>query len=61
MVHKGEVHLYSSIEPELIFDDQKSYMKQLVSSLTGKMTKVQWKQEQLQDPEIGPILKLVME
>ena len=36
-------------------------MKQLVSSLAGKMTKSQWQKEQLQDPEIGPVLRLVME
>ena len=49
-----------SIEPELIFDDPKIYMKQLVSKLTGKMTKTQWKSEQQSDPEIGLVLKLVM-
>ena len=36
-------------------------MKQLISNLAGKMTKAQWKQEQLEDPEIGPVLKLMME
>ena len=36
-------------------------MKQLISNLAGKMTKAQWKQEQLEDPGIGPILKLLME
>ena len=36
-------------------------MKQLISNLAGKMTKTQWKQEQLEDPEIGPVLKLMME
>ena len=36
-------------------------MKQLVSNLAGKMTKSQWKQEQLEDPEIGPVLRLVQE
>ena len=49
------------MEPELIFDDQKIYMKHLVSNLAGKMMKTQWKQEQLQDPHIGPVLKLVIE
>ena len=61
VVHKGEINSSSYIEPELIFDDQKIYMKHLVSNLAGKMMKTQWKQEQLQDPEIGPVLKLVME
>ena len=46
VVHKGEVNSSSNIEPELIFDDHKIYMKQLVSNLAGKMTKNQWKQEQ---------------
>ena len=61
VVHKGEINSSSYIEPELIFDDQKIYMKHLVSNLAGKMMKTQWKQEQLQDPDIGPVLKLVME
>ena len=61
IVHKGEVNSNGNIEPELIFDDEKIYMKQLVSNLAGKMTKTQWKQEQLEDPEIGPVLKLMME
>ena len=36
-------------------------MKQLISNLAGKMTKAQWKQEQLEDPEIGPVLRLLMD
>ena len=56
VVNKGEMNSTSSIEPELLFEDRKIYMKQLVSSLTGKMTKTQWQKEQLKDPEIGPIL-----
>ena len=31
VVHKGEVNIVGLIEPELIFDDPKMYMKQLVS------------------------------
>ena len=42
VVHKGEMNSNSSIEPELLFDDRKIYMKQLISSLAGKMTKTQW-------------------
>ena len=61
VVHKGEVNSNSNIEPELIFDDEKIYMKQLVSDLPGKTTKTQWKKEQLEDPEIGPVLKLLLE
>ena len=61
VVHKGEMNSTSSIEPELLFEDRKIYMKQLVSSLAGKMTKTQWQNEQLKDPEIGPILRLVLE
>ena len=60
VVHKAEVNSVGSIEPELIFDDQKIYMKQLVSKLAGKMTKTQWKSEQQSDPEMGPVLELVM-
>ena len=41
VVHKGEVNSNGNIEPELIFDNQKIYMKQLVSNLAGKMTKAQ--------------------
>ena len=48
------------IELELIFDDPKIYMKLLVSKLAGKMTKAQWKHEQENDPEIGPVLQLVV-
>ena len=59
VVHKGEVNSSGNIEPELIFDDHKIYMKQLISNLAGKMAKNQWKQEQQQDPKIGPVLKLV--
>ena len=61
VVHKGEMNSTSSIEPELLFEDRKIYMKQLVSSLAGKMTKTQWQKEQLKDPEIGPVLRLVLE
>ena len=61
VVQKGKINSNSNIEPELIFDDQKIYMKQLGSSLAGKMTKTQWRREQQEDPEIGPVLKLVME
>ena len=60
VVHKGEVNTTGSIEPEFIFDDPKIYMKQLVSKLAGKMMKTQWKMEQQQDPEIGPVLQLVV-
>ena len=45
VVYKEEVNSIGSVEPELIFDAQKIYMKQLVSNLAGKMTKTQWKQE----------------
>ena len=34
-------------------------MKQLVADLAGKMTKQQWKKEQMDDPEIGPVIRLV--
>ena len=61
VVHKGESNVSVNIEPELICDDQKIYMKQLVSNLAEKMTKSQWKQEQLEDLEIGPVLRLVQE
>ena len=60
VVHKGEVNTVSSIEPKLIFDDPKIYMKQLVSKLTGKMMKAQFKVEQQNNPEIGPLLQLVV-
>ena len=61
VVHKGESNVSPSIEPELIYDDQKIYMKQLINDLAGKMTKQQWKHEQLEDPEIGPVLCLLQE
>ena len=59
VIHKGESNVSPNIEPELIFDDQKIYMKQLVADLAGKMTKQQWKKEQMDDPEIGPVIRLV--
>ena len=43
VVHEGEVNTVGSIEPELIFDDPEIYVEQLVSKLTGKMAKIQWK------------------
>ena len=61
VVHKGESNVSPNIEPELIYDSQKIYMKQLVHHLAGKMTKQQWKNEQLKDPEIGPVLHLIQE
>ena len=59
VIHKGESNVSPNIEPELIFDDQKIYMKQLVADLAGKLTKQQWKKEQMDDPEIGPVIRLV--
>ena len=59
VIHKGESNVSPNIEPELIFDDQKIYMKQLVADLAGKMTKQQWKKEHMDDPEIGPVIRLV--
>ena len=59
VVHKGEANTTGMIEPELIFEDSKIFMKQLVSKLAGKMTKSQWKIEQQEDSEIGPVLQLV--
>ena len=61
VVHKGKSNVSSNIKPELIFDDQRIYMKQLISELAGKMTKQQWKVEQLDNPEIGPVLRLIQE
>ena len=46
VVHKGEANTSGMIEPELIYEDPKIFMKQLVSKLAGKMTKGQWKIEQ---------------
>ena len=56
VVHKGESDVSPNIEPELNYNDPKIYMKQLVSDLAGKMTKQQWKKEQMEDLEIGPVL-----
>ena len=60
VVHKGEMNTSGTIEPELIYDDPKIFMRQLVSKLAGKMTKAQWKIEQQGDPEIGPVMQLVL-
>ena len=59
VVHKGAVNTFGTIEPELIYDDPKIFMRQIVSRLAGKMTKAQWKIEQQEDPEIRPVLQLV--
>ena len=60
VVNKGEMNTSGMIEPELVFDGPKIYMKQLVSKLAGIMTKAQWKTEQQEDPEIGPVMQLVL-
>ena len=60
VVHKGGLNTSGIIEPELIYDDPKIFMKQLVSKLAGKMTKAQWRTEQQEDPEVGPVLQLVL-
>ena len=60
VAHKGEMNTSGMIELELIYDDPRIFMKQLVSKLAGKMTKAQWKIEQEEDPEIGPVIQLAL-
>ena len=59
VINKGEVNSLAMIDPELLRDGIQIQMKQVVDSLAGKLTKVQWRLEQSSDPEIGPIVKLI--
>ena len=60
MVNKGETNSLAVIEPDLLEEKLTLQMHQLVDKMAGQMTKVQWKIEQERDPEIGPILQLVV-
>ena len=59
MINKGESNSLVTVEPEIIYPDLTIRMHQVVSSLAGKLSRSDWKREQLNDVEIGPVLRLV--
>ena len=59
MINKGEANTLATVEPEIIYPDLKIQMHQVVSPLAGKLSRTDWKMEQLSDIEIGPVLRLV--
>ena len=59
MINKGESNSLATVEPEMIYPDLTIQMHQVVSSLAGKLSRSDWKREQLNDVEIGPVLRLV--
>ena len=58
MINKGESNSLT-VEPEMIYPDLTIQMHQVVSLLAGKLSRSDWKREQLNDVEIGPVLRLV--
>ena len=61
VVNKGEVNSIAMVEPDMLEEKLTLQLHQTVDKLAGQMTKAQWKKEQLEDPEIGPVLRLVLE
>ena len=59
VVNKGEANTMAMIEPELLEEKLLVQMHQLVHGMAGHLTKQQWRNEQNQDVEIGPVLRLV--
>ena len=59
-VNKGEVNSLACIEPDMLEEHLTLQVNQLVDGMAGEITKSQWKEEQMSDPEIGPVLKLVL-
>ena len=59
MINKGEANTLATLEPDIIFPDLTIQMHQVVSTLAGKLSRSDWKKEQLNDLEIGPVLKLI--
>ena len=59
MINKGESNSLATVEPEMIYPDLTIQMHQVVSSLAGKLSRSDWKREQLNDVDIGPVLRLV--
>ena len=61
IVNKGEANSIAMVEPDMLEEKLTLQLHQIVDKLAGQMTKTQWKEEQLKDPEIGPVLRLVLE
>ena len=61
VVNKGEANSIAMVEPDMLEEKLTLQLHQIVDKLAGQMTKTQWKEEQLKDPEIGPVLRLVLE
>ena len=59
MINKGESNTLATVEPEVIYPDLTIQMHQVVSPLAGKLSNMDWKKEQMDDAEIGPVLRLV--
>ena len=60
VVNKGEANSVAMMEPDLLEEKLTLQVHQLVNKLARQMTKAQWKEEQLKDPEIGPVLRLLL-
>ena len=59
VVDKGETNTLACIEPNLLEPKLTEQMQQVVNTLAGSLTKLQWKIEQENDLEIGPVVLLV--
>ena len=59
MLKKGEVSSFGVIEPDCIAESLLVHVGQLVHEWAGKLTKNNWRKEQHNDSEIGPIVDLL--
>ena len=59
VVDKGETNMVACIEPDLLEPKLTVQMQQMVNTLTGSVTKPQWKIEQENDLEIRSVVLLV--
>ena len=59
VVDKGEANTVACIEPDLLEPKLPVQMQQMVNTLAGSLTKSQWKIEQENDSEVGPVVSLV--
>ena len=61
VMNKGETNSVVMVELDMLEEKLTLQLHQIVDKLAGQMTKAQWREEQLKDPEIGPVLRLVLE
>ena len=61
VVNKGQTNSVAMIEPSMLQKKLMLQVHQLVDKLASQMTKTQWKEEQRKDPEIGPVMQLVID